>query len=83
MERLDGNAAAGILLEVFAREMTTAMETCANCGATGAVGAVYVYMGGPGTVLRCPSCDNVLMCVVKAGEHLHLDLSGVRRIELR
>jgi hypothetical protein len=83
MERLDGNAAAGLLQEVFAREMTTAIETCATCGTPEAVGAVHVYMGGPGMVLRCPSCEGVLMVVVTAHEHFHIDLSGMQRIELR
>ena len=36
---LDGNAVAGLLGEVFAVEMTTAIGTCGNCGATDAVGA--------------------------------------------
>ena len=31
---LDGNAVAGLLQEVFAVEMTTALEACAGCGAT-------------------------------------------------
>jgi Family of unknown function (DUF6510) len=83
MERLDGNAAAGLLQEVFAREMTTAVETCASCGTAEAVGAVHVYMAGPGMVLRCPSCASTLMVVVTAREQLHVDLSGVRRIEVR
>jgi len=83
MERLDGNAAAGLLQEVFAREMTTAMETCASCGRASAVGAVHVYMDAPGTVLRCPTCEAVVMCIVRVRENLHVDLSGMRRIELR
>jgi len=29
--RLDGNAAAGILSEVFVPDLTTAQATCANC----------------------------------------------------
>ena len=31
---LDGNAVAGLLQEVFAVEMTTAIGTCNACGAT-------------------------------------------------
>jgi Family of unknown function (DUF6510) len=30
---LDGNAIAGLLQEVFAVQMTTAIGTCAGCGA--------------------------------------------------
>jgi hypothetical protein len=80
--RLDGNAAAGVLGEVFAVEMTTAIETCAGCGATEAVGAVHVYMSGPGTVLRCPHCLAVLMCIVRARDRLLVNAAGVRRLEL-
>ena len=36
---LDGNAVAGLLQEVFAVEMTTAVGTCGGCGASEAVGA--------------------------------------------
>jgi len=80
--RLDGNAAAGLLTEVFAVEMTTALGTCAHCGATNALGTVQVYVHAPGTVLRCPACTNVLMTIVRSHEHLHVDLSGVRRVEI-
>ena len=52
--RLDGNAAAGILSEVFVPDLTTARATCANCGAIRALGALLVYSHGMGTVMRCP-----------------------------
>lgn len=80
--RLDGNAAAGLLTEVFAVEMTTALGTCAHCGATNALGAVQVYAHAPGTVLRCPDCTAVLMTIVRAHERLHVDLGGVRRVQI-
>lgn len=76
--RLDGNAAAGLLAEVFAVEATTALLTCAGCGATGAVGTVHVYAHGPGTVLRCPGCSGVLMRFARVGGgRLVADLRGV------
>jgi DNA-directed RNA polymerase subunit RPC12/RpoP len=79
--RLDGNAAAGALTEVFAVEMTAAMGECAHCGATNALGAAQLYVQAPGTVLRCPDCTGVLMMIVRAHERLHVDVSGVRRFE--
>jgi hypothetical protein len=81
--RLDGNAAAGLLSEVFAAEMTTAVGTCGSCGRAGPFGATHVYRGGPGTVVRCPQCSAVLMCVVRVRGRLLVDTSGIRRIELR
>jgi hypothetical protein len=77
--RLDGNAAAGLLREVFATEMTAAVGTCGHCGATNAIGAVWVYAHAPGTVLRCPACTGVLMTIVRAHDRMHVDVAGVRR----
>ena len=78
---LDGNSVAGLLREIFAVEMTTAAGTCNGCGAVDAVGAVRVYQGA-GIVLRCPHCDNALVKIVKDGERVWIDLSGVRTLEL-
>lgn len=80
--RLDGNAAAGLLAEVFAVEMTVALGTCAGCGATGALGAAQVYAHAPGTVLRCPNCTAILMTVVRIRDRLIVDLTGLRLVEL-
>jgi Family of unknown function (DUF6510) len=81
--RLDGNAAAGLLQEVFAAEMTTAMCTCASCGADNVLGATHLYLQAPGAVLRCPSCTAVVMCVVRFPDGgLVVDLSGLRRIQM-
>ena len=79
--RLDGNAAAGLLQEVFAVEMTTAVGTCAGCGATDAVGAVHLYHGA-GIVLRCPHCEAALVKIVSAGARVWLDLRGLETLEL-
>ena len=78
---LDGNAVAGILQEVFAIEMTTALGTCDACGATGPVGAVHVYRGA-GTVLRCPGCGNVLAKIVREGTRFWIDTRGLRTLEV-
>jgi hypothetical protein len=69
---LDGNAIAGLLQEVFAVEMTTAIGTCGGCGAAGPVGAVHVYRGA-GIVLRCPHCNNVLAKIVKNDSQVWID----------
>ena len=75
--RLDGNAAAGLLSEVFTAEATSALVTCAACGATGGVGSVHVYRHAPGTVLRCPACSAVLMRFARIRGRLLADLHGV------
>ena len=78
--RLDGNAAAGILSEIFVPDLTAARAVCAHCGATREVGALMVYAHGMGTVVRCPSCDGVVLCVARTATQLWLDATGARRI---
>lgn len=78
--RLDGNAAAGILSEVFVPEVTTARAMCANCGTVRAMGALLVYAHGMGTVMRCPSCDAVVLRVARPRTQLWLDLTGARLV---
>ena len=75
--RLDGNAAAGALRELFATEMTTALATCGGCGAAGAIGALLEYGHQMGIVLRCPACDRVLIRIARTPGWVRLDLSGV------
>jgi predicted Zn finger-like uncharacterized protein len=79
--KLDGNAIGGLLREIFTMEMTAAIGTCAHCGTQHAVGEVEVYMNAPGVVVRCPSCGEVQMKVVRGRGKYWLDLSGVRCLE--
>jgi len=80
--RLDGNAIGGLLREIFTMEMTTAVGTCASCGAVNEVGRLHVYIHAPGTVVRCPACEAVLMRVVRGRGRYWIDLSGTRTLEL-
>ena len=82
MERLDGNAIAGVLAEAFAQEMTLAEATCGSCGACGVVAELHVYVRAPGTVARCANCGAVLVVVVERREQFCVDLSGVAALEL-
>ncbi len=80
---LDGNAAGGILREVFTFEMTIAEGTCAHCGANNAIGATTAYMSGIGTVLRCPSCEHMLMRIVSIKDSYWLDMQGLRALHIK
>jgi len=75
--RLDGNAAGGILRDVFAHEMTAALASCVGCGAVGPVGALLEYGQPMGIILRCPTCDTPVLRIVRTPGFLRLDLSGL------
>jgi Family of unknown function (DUF6510) len=74
---LDGNAAAGLLSEVFTPEATAAVVRCASCGAEGPVGVAAVYADAPGLVLRCERCSEVVMRFARIRGRLVADLRGV------
>jgi hypothetical protein len=78
--RLDGNAAAGLLSEVFTPEATAAVVRCASCGSEHPVATAQVYAQGPGTVLRCPGCEAVIMRFAHIRDRLVADLRGVARM---
>ncbi len=80
--KLDGNAAGGMLQEIFPFEMTLVQTTCEGCGLTGAIGELAVYMHGMGTIIRCPDCDTVLIRVVQVKGKYLLDMRGVRVLQI-
>jgi len=80
--RLDGNVAAGMLSEVFVHDFTSARTTSATCGAARSVGALLVYAHGMGMVMRCPSCNSVVMRIAQTPGRLLLDATGARLVTL-
>jgi len=82
--RLDGNAAAGILREVFVYDLTAARGACATCGAIAPLGSqhLYMYPRSPGAVLRCATCQDVLLVFVHAGGRYRLGLRGLAWLEM-
>jgi hypothetical protein len=79
--KLDGNSMAGLLADVFGREMTTAIGTCASCGSSAEVARFVVYSRGPGTVARCAACASVLMVMVTVREVTCVDLRGLAALD--
>lgn len=85
-QRLDGNAAAGLLAEIFTFEITTARAACVGCGASGEVGAQMAYVTEIGTVIRCSSCDSPLIRVVRqqnGPQRYWLDLKGIAYLQVQ
>jgi hypothetical protein len=74
---LDGNAAAGILSEIFAVDVTSALGICAHCGDQTEVAKAHVYPSGHGMVLRCSACGDMLAMVVEQPGRVSIDLQGL------
>jgi len=78
--RVDGNAAAGILSELFVPDLTAGRAKCASCGVTRTIGVLLVYAHGMGTVMRCPECNGVIMRIARTPTHVWLDATGADSI---
>ena len=77
---VDGNALGGMLLEVFGREMTDAHGCCASCGSVHALGAMLIFRSA-GDVMRCPTCENVVVVATAIHERPRIHLAGIRWLE--
>jgi hypothetical protein len=75
---LDGNAAAGLLQDIFIPEITSAQIQCEACGNTAAVGTLHLYAAEMGAILRCTNCDGVLMRAVRTAHGRWLEMKGAR-----
>jgi hypothetical protein len=47
------------------------------------VGAMRAYMGGPGAVLRCPACDEVVLRIVETADATYVDARGAAYLVFR
>ncbi|MGC4855215.1 DUF6510 family protein [Micromonospora sp. DT4] len=82
MSYLDGNMLDGPLRELFAVDLSTAVGRCENCGMTGSMASLHVYSHAPGLVGRCPSCESVMVRLVRGPDRAWLDMRGVTYLQV-
>jgi endogenous inhibitor of DNA gyrase (YacG/DUF329 family) len=80
--RLDGNAAAGRLADVFVFDATVVQTRCSTCGMEAPLGHYHVYADAPGMVVRCPSCEKMVMRVAQTPGHTWLDMGGAATLDI-
>lgn len=77
---LDGNAAGGLLREVFVFDATAAQTTCAGCTRKVPIAELRLYAIELGAILRCPSCDEAVVRIARTPRGLWLDLRGAATV---
>jgi predicted RNA-binding Zn-ribbon protein involved in translation (DUF1610 family) len=77
---LDANAVAGDLEELFGIDLTVVVHRCAHCGNLGPMATLLAYVHGPGTVLRCSICREVVMRYVLSPSGARIDLRGAAEL---
>ena len=81
-QHLDGNAAGGLLRELFAVDITAADAMCVGCGTASPVGALMAYGHRMGVVLRCPHCQSAVLRLTHTTRGYWLDLTGARVLRI-
>jgi hypothetical protein len=79
---LDANATAGLLQEVFGVEMTATPTECAHCGNESDMGTLLAFTHGPGIVLRCSTCEQIMIRIVQSPDAIYLDARGAVYLRL-
>jgi len=82
MMPLDGNAAAGLLRQLFAFDVTVARIACNGCESIHPLGELALYGQPMGSVLRCPHCKAVLIRVRAREPEYWLDMRGVQSMRI-
>jgi Zn finger protein HypA/HybF involved in hydrogenase expression len=78
-QHIDGNGAAGLLEELLATDVTSALRSCGSCGQESPLGEHLAYRGA-GLVLRCPTCEDVAIRVIAGEREAVVEVLGRFRI---
>jgi len=78
----DGNALGGVLMSLFGVEMTHRRGCCGGCGAINTLGEMHIYVDAPGDVVRCPSCQTVLMVLIRIESVVRINLAQLAWMEM-
>jgi len=79
---LDGSSVGGALAALLGADVTGMPGQCASCHTVHIVGTMRVYLRGPGIVVRCPSCTEVILRVVETPTGTMLDLRGIAALRV-
>jgi len=82
ISHLDGSAAAGLLSELFAFEITLATAECVHCHTDVVLAEMHLYALEMGAVLRCPGCEAVMLRIGCAGDERWIDATGMRTMRV-
>jgi len=80
---LDANALAGELVEMMGMDITAYVARCGNCGNRDAIGSLRAWTHGPGVVLRCVICSEVVIRWVRTPYGPRVDLRGAAFLQPR
>lgn len=79
--RVDGNAAGGLLLEIFGRDMTAARATCGTCRRHAVIADAVAEIDGSGAILLCRGCGHTLLTYLHTDGWMTLTIGALIHLE--
>lgn len=70
--RVDGNAVAGLLSDLFDGDVTLLAGVCGGCGAVASLAEAVVELDETAAIARCRSCTHTLFTVLRDGDEVRL-----------
>jgi flavoprotein len=77
---VDGNAAAGILSEVFAGDVTQMLAECSGCGAVAPFAEAVVEIDETAAIVRCRGCTHTLVTVLRSEGEVRVVIGTLREL---
>ena len=77
---VDGNAAAGMLWDVFGTDVTTLVGVCGGCGSAAPLAETVVELDETAAIVRCRSCTHTLVTVLHSGEGVRLVIGTLHEL---
>ena len=77
---VDGNAAAGILSEVFAGDVTLLTGECGGCGAVAPLAETVVELDEVAAIVRCRGCTHTLVTVLRSEQGVRVVIGSLREL---
>ena len=78
--RVDGNALAGVLTEVFEGDVTARVGVCGGCGAAAPLAETVVELDDVAAIVRCRSCTHTLFTVLRDARGTRVVFAGLREL---
>ena len=77
---VDGNAAAGVLSDIFAGDVTTMVGVCGGCGAVAPFAEAIVELDEVAAIVRCRGCTHTLMTVLRTPSETRVVMGALHEL---
>ncbi|WP_260837984.1 DUF6510 family protein [Microbacterium sp. SLBN-146] len=81
MSRVDGNAVAGLLAEIFVGDVTMLRGVCGECASVSTLAETDVELDAQAAIVRCRACTVTLFTVLRAGDGSRLVVGSLRELD--